>query len=259
MATTAGAMRDPRAPHHDVKFYRSEHQLAETVAAFLAEGLEAGEQVVVVATTPHWKLYRQRMVEMDAPLDEALDEGRLVVLDAHATLARIAPRGAPLEEGFAAAVVDVLEPLLDKADAVRAYGEMVDVLWQRGDLPGALALEGLWHTFLERRPFTLLCAYEMSLLSSDWNIHAIEAVCGIHGRAVPGEDRNALDAAVQQALDDVFGPQVAEAIRPLIEATLQPNDRLGGAERTVFWVRRHLPSRIEPLLAASRRRLGGWA
>ena len=45
--------------------------------------------------------------------------------------------------------------------SLRAYGEMVDVLWRRGEKSAALRLEELWNELQARRSFTLLCAYAM--------------------------------------------------------------------------------------------------
>ena len=42
---------------------------------------------------------------------------------------------------------------------VRAYGEMVDVLWRDGNADAAVRLEELWNELAEVHRFDLLCAY----------------------------------------------------------------------------------------------------
>ena len=42
---------------------------------------------------------------------------------------------------------------------LRAYGEMVDVLWKGDQKSAALHLEELWNDLQARHSFTLLCAY----------------------------------------------------------------------------------------------------
>jgi len=42
---------------------------------------------------------------------------------------------------------------------VRAYGEMVDVLWQRGERDAAIRLEEFWNDLARLQTFSLLCAY----------------------------------------------------------------------------------------------------
>src|SRR5438552_269564 len=42
---------------------------------------------------------------------------------------------------------------------VRAYGEMVDLLWQIGDVASAIDLEARWNELSTTKRFSLLCAY----------------------------------------------------------------------------------------------------
>jgi hypothetical protein len=44
------------------------------------------------------------------------------------------------------------------AKRLRAYGEMVDLLWQTGDVAAAVRLESLWNDLGKTRRFSLLCA-----------------------------------------------------------------------------------------------------
>ena len=42
---------------------------------------------------------------------------------------------------------------------VRAFGEMVAVLWARGDQAATVRLEHLWHNLCQRHEFSLFCTY----------------------------------------------------------------------------------------------------
>ena len=44
---------------------------------------------------------------------------------------------------------------------VRAFGEMVDVLWQDGHADAAIRLEILWNKLATKYGFALLCGYSM--------------------------------------------------------------------------------------------------
>lgn len=44
---------------------------------------------------------------------------------------------------------------------VRAYGEMVDVLWKGGQMDAAMKLESLWNQLAHSHEFALLCGYSM--------------------------------------------------------------------------------------------------
>jgi hypothetical protein len=44
---------------------------------------------------------------------------------------------------------------------IRAYGEMVDVLWKEGRPEAAIELEILWNKLALKHTFSLLCGYSM--------------------------------------------------------------------------------------------------
>jgi hypothetical protein len=64
---------------------------------------------------------------------------------------------------------------------VRAFGEMVALLWAEGKRGAALRLEELWHPFCEREQLPLFCAYPKSALAVD-NFRDITGICAAHCR-----------------------------------------------------------------------------
>jgi hypothetical protein len=69
---------------------------------------------------------------------------------------------------------------------VRAYGEMVDILWREGKIDAAIELEQLWNELASKYSFTLLCTYSVdSLLKGDCK--GVDLICGTHGRVLPSE------------------------------------------------------------------------
>ena len=61
---------------------------------------------------------------------------------------------------------DTMNPIIDRAAGsrkrrVRAYGEMVDVLWRNDQRAGAVSLEILWNQLIARRKCSLLCGYSL--------------------------------------------------------------------------------------------------
>src|SRR5688572_25068222 len=51
----------PPGCSHLVRFYEDDAELATSVAAFIGEGLPAGERVVVIATDAHTRVFRERL------------------------------------------------------------------------------------------------------------------------------------------------------------------------------------------------------
>ena len=55
---------------------------------------------------------------------------------------------------------------------VRAYGEMVDVLWQNANQSAAIALEEMWTDLGAVYPFDLLCGYAMAAIVAGPDLRA---------------------------------------------------------------------------------------
>jgi len=62
---------------------------------------------------------------------------------------------------------------------VSAYGEMVAMLWERGEVVAALELESLWNTALVKHPIRLLCSYPGELLAGA-DLRDVARMCGLH-------------------------------------------------------------------------------
>jgi CheY-like chemotaxis protein len=149
-------------PHeHLVHFYRSDEALVEQVTAFVAEGIGAGEAAVAIATGQHRAGLRAALALRGVDVSVLEARGQLLLLDAAETLERLLVRGAPDRGRFEGIVGPALDRLLASSSSgrLRAYGEMVNLLWRRGDIASAIALESLWNHFGRSRPFSLLCAY----------------------------------------------------------------------------------------------------
>lgn len=174
---------------HDVQFYDSETSLSNSVARFLVDGVRAGQPLIVIATKPHRKLFEDRMRAMGVQLDDLVANRDVTWLDAEETLAAFMEGDRPDPELFEATVGNVFATLIQNRRYVmiRAYGEMVDILWKRGKSDAALALEGLWNDLAEQYAFSLLCAYSKDSLAADQRSDGVERICQMHSRVLPAD------------------------------------------------------------------------
>jgi hypothetical protein len=84
----------------------------------------------------------------------------------------------------------VIGQLIDTAAAasqrsgLTVFGEMVAILWQQGNKDGAIALERLWNTMLERKSFHLHCGYPKAFFGSANASAEIGLICEEHSLAV---------------------------------------------------------------------------
>ena len=164
---------------HAVRFYEDAQSLARMVATFVAEGFIESLPAVIIATPDHLDAILEKLNGMSFDLDHLKQHNDLVVLDAREALALFMVDGMPNAEKFESAML----PVIDKACrgrqdcVIRAYGEMVDVLWKDGMEAAAVRLEMLWNQLANTRKFSLLCGYSMGSFYKD---AAFDAICHQH-------------------------------------------------------------------------------
>ena len=153
----------PIAHHHAVRFYGNDESLFTTVAGFLSEGLVAHEPAIVIATPAHSAAIEEHLSGRLIDCAQARRNGDLVMLDAEEMLGQFMVGDVPDPELFEESVGLVVQQMLDGRGGivVRAYGEMVDVLWKQGRTESAIKLEILWNKLALKYRFALLCGYAM--------------------------------------------------------------------------------------------------
>ena len=128
----------PGVGEHNATFYLTEEFLVPHVGTFISDGIAAGDQILVIATLPHWNLLVAHFEKTGAAHGRAAAEGRLVWLDAEDLLEKITGDEGVSVERFRAAVGHLLSP----GKPWRVYGELVSLLAERGDVDTAIAIVG---------------------------------------------------------------------------------------------------------------------
>ncbi len=169
---------------HIVEFYQEESQLAVNVAKFAEPGLLGNEAVVIIATPAHLQLFREKLSKRGLSVVALEQSGRLICLDAQEMLLRFTQNGQVFWTHFEATVGALVGELSKKYGKVRAYGEMVNLLWHRGSNCAALELEGFWNRLSFMYPFCLFCAYSYDPHGSAFNAQTIASICHTHSHAL---------------------------------------------------------------------------
>ncbi|HET6283647.1 MAG TPA: MEDS domain-containing protein [Polyangia bacterium] len=179
----------PEVHNHIVQFYNDDERLSKVVGDFLAAGLEAGEPVVVIATPDHRDAFQEQLRVRGFDVEGAAATGQLMMLDARATLATFMVGGQPDWDAFRRHVGGTLEKVsaANQGRRIRAYGEMVDLLWRDGQRSAAIHLEQLWNDLRRTHSFSLLCAYVMGNFYRDTDREQFELICRTHSHVVPAE------------------------------------------------------------------------
>jgi len=187
------ARTEPLDIGHVVQFYGHEEELADRVAGYLRDALLGGGVAVVIATAAHRRAFEGRLTQAGVDLAAAVRSGRYLALDASDTLRALMP-GGRLDRGAFDRVVGGLIRRAGQEGAgpgagvrpVRAYGEMVALLWDAGLVNAAVQLEEMWDALGLRHSFSLFCGYRASSVSGDSRLEAFAEVCRLHRSVVGG-------------------------------------------------------------------------
>ena len=185
---------DPKGPRHLVQFYEDDSFLLEIVCRLVGDGLDAGDSSVVVATAAHREGLAEHLRARGLDPDKLAERGRYIALDAADTLARFMVDDWPDAIRFNSVIGGVIERAAGTSDSnnVRAFGEMVALLWSEGNREAAVRLEELWNELSEKLPFSLCCGYPLNAFSNDLDAALFLKVCAEHSHVVPAESYSAL-------------------------------------------------------------------
>jgi DcmR-like sensory protein len=168
---------------HAVRFYKDAAGLSRIVADFLAEGLAVDQPAVVIATPKHREAIRTALAERSFDVATLEKDAKLYLIDAQAMLDEFMVDDMPDAERFQNAITPIMERACGgwKECVVRAYGEMVDVLWKGGHTVAATKLETLWNMLANTNRFSLLCGYAMGNFYKE---AAVDEICSHHSHVV---------------------------------------------------------------------------
>ena len=200
---------------HVVQFYDRDDDLAELVVGYLAGALLSGDVVIAIATPDHRAVFLDGLAGAGIDVERAEADGQIITLDAVATLERVTVDGRPDSGRFDTAVGEVVREAVHSGRRVRAYGEMVAVLWSAGNAVAAVELEDLWNRLAERSDFALFCAYPI-VANSESAAH-FEQVCQAHSRVVAGAPATSVPDASRRFAGAIDDPRRA---RRFVEAAL---------------------------------------
>jgi signal transduction histidine kinase len=192
-----------------LRYCQDDTALTISAAGFLADGIASGEPAVVFATPARREATCECLRERGLDVDYLERESRLTLLDARATLATFMVGDLPDAHKFSHSVGAAVERLCaaNHGSPVRAFGEMVSLLWQDGNTRAAVRLEELWGELIGAQP--------LLLLSSDVGGEFL-TVTGSAERAAQflEQIRSADDDAVEPVAESDDGPD-----RALVERT----------------------------------------
>ena len=166
----------PRPSHHFVEFYENDDDLGDTVARFLSTGLKTGEAGIVVATPDHREAIQKRL-GLENP-DGPANPDQVIWIDAEEALS-LFMRGDLVDQKVFLSHFGELIRSASGGKPVRIFGEMVALLWEKGNSAAALELEDSWNELAKVEEFRLFCAYPTRPFRGT-NLAPLRSVCSRH-------------------------------------------------------------------------------
>lgn len=180
------------AAEHCVQFYDDDDFLIAVVSEYMSEGFRSDMAALVIATAAHRAALERRWAAQGFDPAAALSSGQYVPLDAAETLSQFMRDGMPDARLFREIIGGRLAAVKKRYPRVRAFGEMVALLWQDGKHEAAIRLEELWNGLRRAETFALLCAYPMKAFGAAQQGEPFLRVCSTHTRVIPSESYAAL-------------------------------------------------------------------
>jgi DcmR-like sensory protein len=171
---------------HLLQIYGNENVFLDALEGFVGSALRGGEGAVVIATAPHIHELEKRLRARWIDVDRARWLHQYVAVLARETLVKFMVNGWPDEELFSRVAGKLLADARG-ADGrkVRAFGEMVSLLWSDGNVAAAVRLELLWSKAAAAEKFPVFCAYPRAGFESH-EAAPMQSICAAHSQLLPG-------------------------------------------------------------------------
>ena len=196
------------------------------MARFIGTALGAGDGAIVILTPPHRQMLEALLAANGLDVERVRISGRYVVLDARQTLGKFLVDGMPdparLAYTIGNVVAGVRSAMQVPTNAIAAFGEMVALLWKKGNGAAAIRLEQLWTSLTGELRLSLHCAYSINDFYLPEHTESLRQICAEHSHGTVNESYLAL-AGEDERLHQVVRLQHPEQ---LCEELLRANQQL---------------------------------
>ncbi len=170
---------------HVLQIYEDKGVFLDMLEGFAADGFSNNDCVIVIATDEHLHALNKRLKNLAYDTNALESDDQYIPINAGEMLNVFMRDGWPDETLFNEVITKIICKAHAKNRNVRAFGEMVALLWAQGHNGATVQLEHLWNKFCEKEAFSLFCAYPKSgfTQSIDESLHSI---CCSHSKIISG-------------------------------------------------------------------------
>jgi hypothetical protein len=239
---------------HIVQLYQDQQFLNRAVCRFAAAAIANGEGVILVPTVAHWDAFRPRLEDEGVDVKAAEKRGQLTIVDADDLLPTFMREGMPDSPVFLGLAANVVSQARGdgRYPKVRWWGEMVNLLWERGDVAASMNLEDLFDHLAHEQDIAIFCSFLMDNFNGDVHARMLPRLGENHSHLIPVEDYARLERAVSEALRDTVGPDESLVLKGQLLARYPGPLQMPRSQALLLALRQTLPLVADNVLQRSR-------
>jgi hypothetical protein len=240
---------------HIVQLYQDQQFLNRAVCRFAASAMANGEGLILVPTAAHWEAFRPRLEAEGVDVAAAQDCGQLTVVDADELLPQFMRDAMPDAPVFLGLAEDAISRARSggRYPRVRWWGEMVNVLWERGDVAASMDLEDQFDRLAREQEIAIFCSFVMDNFNGEVHSRMLPRLGQNHSHLIPVENYARLERAVADALRETVGADEARILEEqLLSRQLSPF-QMPRSQALLLALRDTLPAVADAVLTRSRK------
>ncbi|MGB8988834.1 MAG: response regulator [Candidatus Sulfotelmatobacter sp.] len=238
---------------HIVQLYQDEQFLNRAVCRFAAAAIANGEGIILVPTIAHWDAFRPRLESEGVDVNAAEKRGQLTIVDADNLLPTFMRDGMPDSPVFMGLAANVVSQARGdgRYPKVRWWGEMVNILWERGDVAASMNLEDLFDQLANEQDIAIFCSFLMDNFNGDVHARMLPRLSENHSHLIPVEDYSRLERAVSEALRDAVGPDESRVLQDRLLSRYPGSFHMPRSQALLLALRQTLPLVADDVLQRS--------
>jgi hypothetical protein len=240
---------------HIVQLYQDQQFLNRAVCRFAASAIANGEGVILVPTAAHWDAFRPRLEAEGVDTTAAQNTGQLTVVDADELLPQFMRNAMPDAPVFLGLAADVIAKARGggRYQKVRWWGEMVNVLWERGDVAASMDLEDQFDRLAHEHEIAIFCSFVMDNFNGEVHSRMLPRLGQNHSHLIPVEDYARLERAVASALRQTVGAAEARMLEEQLLSRAPSPFQMPRSQALLLALRETLPAVADSVLTRSRK------
>jgi hypothetical protein len=173
----------------------------------------------------------------------ALSQGQLTVVDADELLPQFMGEKMPDSPVFLGLAGETVARARGKNryPKVRWWGEMVNVLWERGNATASMALEDLFDQLAHEQEIAIFCSFLMDNFDGEIHTRMLPKLGQNHSHLIPVQDYTRLERAVAEALREIVGPVEASVLEQKLLEHYAPPLAMPSSQALLFALGQALP------------------